>query len=204
MTRQKTISDEDLLAVARKVFREHGHVAPTREIARQAGISEGVLYQRFGSKEGLFFAAMVPREPDFELLLGPNPPQGDPRAFLHDTLKRMAAHFSEVIPLALQVITHPSSGRFSFEHAGTGLAHLRKALGVRLQWFEGQGRIRRATAAPTAQLLLSLAHDWAISHVPHGPHGHPVGAARNSHRREKELEEMADIVWQGIRPTKAD
>src|SRR5512142_548327 len=103
MTRRKTISDEELLAVARRVFREQGHTATTREVARQAGISEGVLYQRFGSKEHLFFAAMIPRKPDFEALLGPMPPEQDARAFVADVLVRLAQYFSDVIPLALQV-----------------------------------------------------------------------------------------------------
>ncbi|EKE96356.1 helix-turn-helix transcriptional regulator [Tolypothrix sp. LEGE 11397] len=32
--------------------------ASTRDIAKKAGISEAVIYQRFGTKEDLFFAAM--------------------------------------------------------------------------------------------------------------------------------------------------
>ena len=59
MTRPKTISDEELLAVARKLFRTHGHAVSTRQIAEGAGISEAILYQRFGNKEHLFFAAMA-------------------------------------------------------------------------------------------------------------------------------------------------
>ena len=58
MGRQKTISDEQVLRVARDLFRDKGHTATTREIAQAAGISEAILYQRFGSKDDLFFAAM--------------------------------------------------------------------------------------------------------------------------------------------------
>src|SRR5216683_5525340 len=71
MGRHKTISDDEVLRAARDIFREKGHTATTREIAEAADISEAILYQRFGSKDDLFFAAMAPRAPDVEKLLGP-------------------------------------------------------------------------------------------------------------------------------------
>src|SRR5262245_41614026 len=108
MARHKTISDEEVLRVARGVFREQGHTATTREIAEAAGISEAVLYQRFGSKAELFFAAMRPTEPDVEELLGSRDPSGDARAYLRAVVVRMGKHFAGVIPLALHVMTHPS------------------------------------------------------------------------------------------------
>ena len=190
MTRRKTISDEELLAVARSVFREHGHTATTREVARQAGISEGILYQRFGSKEHLFFAAMIPRQPDFEALLGPHPPEEPARTFFGHVLVRMATYFADVIPLALQVITHPSGLSAGIEHAQPGLRETYVALVSRLEWFESQGQLRASTAARAAQLLMSLAHDWALVHAAHGGGGPGTD----------DLEEMAEIVWRGVAP----
>ncbi|HEY3835379.1 MAG TPA: helix-turn-helix domain-containing protein, partial [Bryobacteraceae bacterium] len=64
MGRNKTVSDEDLLGIARETFVEKGFAASTREIARRAGVSEGVLFQRFATKEDLFFAAMIPPAAD--------------------------------------------------------------------------------------------------------------------------------------------
>jgi AcrR family transcriptional regulator len=60
MGRRKLIEDHNLLAVARDVFVKQGFAASTREIARRAGISEAVIYQRHATKAHLFFAAMVP------------------------------------------------------------------------------------------------------------------------------------------------
>src|SRR4051812_6998486 len=82
MGRHKTISDQEVLRVARDVFRAQGHTATTRAIAEAAGISEAVLYQRFGSKDELFFAAMRPSGPDVEELLGPEDPPGDALTYL--------------------------------------------------------------------------------------------------------------------------
>jgi AcrR family transcriptional regulator len=188
MTRPRTITDEELLGVARKIFRELGHTASTRAIARQAGISEGVLYQRFGSKEDLFFASMAPRAPDIEALLGPEPPNEGARAFLRNVLVRMAKHFGEVIPLAIQIVTHPSAHRSGMGRAQSGLAQLRKGLVARLVCFEAHGLVRPSTASPTAQLLVSLAHDRAMGHALHPSSRHGT----------QDLEEMAEIVWKGI------
>ena len=188
MTRPKTISDEELLAVARRVFREQGRTASTRAIARQARISEGILYQRFGSKEDLFFASMAPRAPDIQALLGPEPPNVEVPTFLRNVLLRLAKHFGEVIPLAIQVITHPAAHGPGRERAQSGLAELRKGLAARLAWFEAQKLVRPSTAKRTAQLLVSLAHDWAIRHAGLYP----------GKQGTQDLEEMADIVWKGI------
>jgi AcrR family transcriptional regulator len=189
VTRPKTISDEDLLAAARSVFRAQGRTATTRAIAREAGISEGILYQRFGSKEGLFVAAMSPRAPDIPALLGPEPRGEDVPAFLRGVLARLGRHFAEVIPLAIQVIAHPAADLSAFEHAHTGLGRLHGALAARLARFEHRGLVRRSTSARAARLLMSLAHDWALGRAGLYPGG-SEGTA--------DLEAMADLVWNGI------
>src|SRR6187401_1098190 len=56
--RPPSIDSARLLAAAREVFLEHGIRATTLEVAKRAGVSEGVLFHRFKSKEGLFSAAM--------------------------------------------------------------------------------------------------------------------------------------------------
>jgi AcrR family transcriptional regulator len=190
VTRPKTISDEALLAVARAVFRAQGRTASTRAIARQAGISEGILYQRFGTKEDLFFAAMAPRAPDIEALLGPEPPTEGVPTFLRNVLVRMAKHFGEVIPLAIQIIAHPAAHGPGRQRAKSGLSQLHEALAARLAWFEAQEVVRPSTAKRTAQLLMSLAHDWALGRAGVHPGGTPG---------TQDLEDMAAIVWKGIR-----
>src|SRR6516162_1391376 len=86
MGRQKTITDDEVLRVARDIFLAHGHTATTREIAQAAGISEAILYQRFGSKNELFFAAMHPQGLDVEQLLGPGDPSQDALPYLRTTV----------------------------------------------------------------------------------------------------------------------
>ena len=58
MARPVTISDDDILEAARRVFLEHGIRATTAEVARRAGVSEGSVFKRWRTKEELFHACM--------------------------------------------------------------------------------------------------------------------------------------------------
>ena len=61
MARPVTISDEVILDAARALFVEKGPRATTAEIAARAGVSEGILFKRFGNKGALLKAAMPSR-----------------------------------------------------------------------------------------------------------------------------------------------
>jgi AcrR family transcriptional regulator len=192
MGRYKTISDDDVLAIARDLFRTRGHDATTRQIAEAAGISEAVLYQRFGSKNQLFFKAMHAIGPDIEELLGPREPSGDARAYLQGVAVRLGRYFSQVIPLALRVMTHPSFDPASLARAQpNAAAGLREALAERIASLARRGRIAKGAEAATARLLVSLAHNWALEAV--------LSPAPSAHR-ESELKKMVEVVWEGLRP----
>ena len=103
-------------------------------------------------------------------------------------MPRSIQNRADVIPLALQVITHPSGMWPGLEHAQPGLHQAYVALVSRLGSFEQHGQTRPGTAARTAQLLMSLAHDWALVHAAH------AGAGSST----DDLREMADIVWRGV------
>jgi AcrR family transcriptional regulator len=190
MGRHKTISDDEVLGIARDIFRKHGHTATTRAIADAAGVSEAILYQRFGSKDALFFAAMHPSGPDIEEILGPKDPPADAHAYLRTVVVRIGKYFGEVIPLALRVMTHPSFEPGALARAQPrGSTVLQAALAERLTALATRKRLATASVPVTARLLVSLAHDWALGGVfAHGP----------SPQRERELKEMVDVLWEGI------
>jgi AcrR family transcriptional regulator len=190
MGRSKTISDDAVLRVARDVFRARGHSATTREIAQDAGISEAVLYQRFGSKDELFFAAMQPSPPDVDLLLGPTDPPDDARAYLRTVIARLGGYFAEILPLVVHMMTHPSFDPSVLARAfpTSPAARLQQGLAERLASLARRQRIAIRSAAVTARLLVSLAHDWALGRM-HGFRSRGVG----------ELKAMVDVLWEGLR-----
>jgi AcrR family transcriptional regulator len=189
MTRPKTITDEELLAVARKVFRARGHAATTREIAEKAGISEGILYHRFGGKDDLFFASMAPSAPDVEEILGLESPSEPVATYVKGVVVRMATYFAEVIPLALRIMMHPSFDRATIGRAQAGAARLEEGLVRRLAAFESRKQIRAGTAELAARLLVGLAHNSGLP-----------GSSRSAAHRAAELGAMAELLCSGMVP----
>jgi len=196
MGRPKTISDRNVLAIARDVFRKSGHAVSTREIARAAGLSEAVLYQRFGSKDGLFFAAMIPYPPDIATLLDPRDPPGTGLGYVRGVVERMAAYFAEVLPLAIHVMTHPTFDLAAFVGSGPMAAthQLELELAKRLRLLEQRGWIAKSSAGAAARLFTSLAHDWALRGILSGSDKAPDRRA---------LLSCIDVAWQGIAPQDA-
>lgn len=193
MGRKKTVPDDDVLAIARGLFASRGYAASTREIAREAGLSEAVLYQRFGTKDGLFLAAMTPRPADIHEIFGPAEPSGDPRRWLRGVVERMSAYFAEIVPLAIQLILHPvsdASGRDASESVSV-TGWFEDELADRLRRLRESGGVAAAPERPAARLLVSLAHDRALRSFLGG------GDAAADRRL---LGAMVDVAWKGLAP----
>lgn len=60
MARPRTVSNEQILNVARACFLREGPAVSTQKIAESLGISQPALFKRFGSKHALMLAALLP------------------------------------------------------------------------------------------------------------------------------------------------
>lgn len=194
MGRIKTISDGELIEVARRVFREGGHSATTRDVAAAAGISQAVLYQRFQTKDELFFAAMLPQPPDLETLLGECPGESqDTLEYLVGVATRMLAYLGESAPAILHLVTHPS-----FTPAMMAQAHERilaeqlvEALTERLGVLQKDKRLSSVDIHGVAHTFIAALHSMAIFHV--------LAANEPGETESGQVRGFVTVLWQGLR-----
>jgi AcrR family transcriptional regulator len=190
--RTKTIDDTELLRIARKVFREQGHTAATRDIAEAAGVSQAVLYQRFGSKEDLFLRAMAPEMPDVEALLGPYPPRSA-RADLVRIAERLLEFFVSHMPTLLHVVAHPDLRAHQLRkwHNHLPFAPILHALAARLQRMQADGLIRKVNSEDAARAIMSAVHTTAFLETMMDAHHHHGGG---------QIDGVVDVLWSGFAP----
>jgi len=128
MARPVTIKNEQLLKAAREEFLKHGIRATSAGIARRAGVSPGILFHRFGSKEALFVAAMdvgeAPRalfeQFDLKARVGKEPVRETLTKLGEMLLKR----FQETVPSQLMAWANPDPSQVK------PLAELHRGRGV--------------------------------------------------------------------------
>lgn len=191
MPRSKTIPDEEILAVARSLFIKEGSKASTRKLAKTVGISEAVIFQRFGTKEDLFFAAMVLPEAQLEAIFNVRPGKKQVIANLESISLNIVAYFREVMPVFLSLISHPSFNMQTFLQRHTSPA---MQVGNRLTAYlinEAElGRIRKDSVG-VAAILLSHLHNLALSET--------IGL-HQSRDTECAISDAISALWEGLAP----
>ena len=191
MGRKKSISDRDLLDVARTVFVESGFGAATKEIARRAGVSEGVIYQRFNTKDELFFAAMIPPPSDVTELFRSCRLQG--RDLVEQLTLSMLEFSRQALPVLLPLMMHPG---FRLEdlaarHPESPLFVLRREIGPFLKRESDAGRLAQVDARGASLLIWSLAQAIALFEKL-GAHG--------GHFDPEIIRSTIECIWQGLAP----
>jgi AcrR family transcriptional regulator len=157
MGRKKTITDAALLDVAREVFVKDGFGASTKEIARRAGISEGVIYQRFANKDELFFAAMIPPPVDVNRIFRKSRLKG--RAFVEKLTLAMLDYSRATLPVLLPLMLHPGFRfeEFTRRHPDSPLFQLRRELGHAILRERDAGNIGNVDPGGAALMIWSTA-----------------------------------------------
>jgi AcrR family transcriptional regulator len=191
--RNKTIDDEEILRHARAIFGRDGPAASTRGIADAAGISQAVLYQRFGSKEEMFRRASTPDPPDVESLLGPYPPR-DVRRDLVRIGERIADYLRSLMPTMLHVVAHSQLAHTKLLklHRGMAFHPLVAALVARFERLRDDGLVARVDAAAAARAFLAVVHSAVFFEIM--MHGKPTA------RHASPVEALLQVLWEGLAP----
>ncbi|HME06622.1 MAG TPA: TetR/AcrR family transcriptional regulator [Bryobacteraceae bacterium] len=191
MARKKTISDAELLEIARSVFVEAGFGASSKEIARRAGVSEGVLFQRFSTKEELFFAAMTPPVADVSRML--NHPGATGQRLLEKITFAMLEYFRLLMPVLIPVMTHPSFvfEEFARRQPDSALVVLRRQLMEFMIREQRAARIGPVDPGAAALVVWSTAQTIAFFERL-GAHDGAMGDAI--------VRAAVECLWKGMKP----
>jgi AcrR family transcriptional regulator len=99
MPRPRTTTDDQILEQARACFLEHGAGVSTTVIAERLGVSHATLFQRFGTKEQLMLAALLPPpEPTWMALARSGPDGRDPKTQLLELADAIFAFLLRTVP----------------------------------------------------------------------------------------------------------
>ncbi len=196
MGRPKTIEDHELLEVARRVFRQHGHTATTRDVAKAAGITQTVLYQRFKTKDDLFYAALTRHVPDVAALLDLDSSL-EPRVYLAAFAARVKDHFIGVMPSILSLAAHPRYGKemLGKVHQFNRVGDILPVLRLRLQSWQQAGRIKPIDDYSFLAAFLHALSSMAMVEVLSGQVVTPT--------KPEEMQPMVNLFWDGLAPLAA-
>lgn len=167
--RPPRISTEALLDVARDVFLELGIRATTMEVARRAGVSEGVIFHRFKSKDALFREAMR-----FDLDDVPKRVAGLVDGLetteIREALIRVASALLEIgrvaIPLMMMSWSNPDRGdACQAETKRADYLEMVKRLAGFFQARMDEGKLRRVDSEIFTRTFLGAIHHYCMSQL---------------------------------------
>lgn len=194
MVRPRSFTDAELLAGARACFLEHGPSVSTSHIAAEIGVSQATLFKRFGSKDGLMKAALMPRTEGehWEALSAPL----DDRPVPEQLVERgqvLMRFFQQMVPCIAVLRAH--SGDMLRELADSESAPPVRALRATQGFFDAcvsQGRMRPCNTKALALLWLGGLRNRAFwSHMLPGVE--VVGD-------EDFVRELTETLWTGLAP----
>jgi AcrR family transcriptional regulator len=161
---------ERIVGAAERVMRERGLAgSTTKEIAREAGYSEGTLYKHFESKEDLFLHVLAERLPSFVALAKDLPGRAG-RGTVAETLEEVANtaldFFAQGVPIISSIFSEPALlARHTQEirRKGGGPHRANEAVAAYLRAEQGLGRVRQdADPGIAAAMLLGACFQRAF------------------------------------------
>ncbi len=167
--RPPSIDTDAILEVARQVFLEQGFRATTQEVAEKAGISEGLLFHRFKTKESLFRAAMnLPHEALPDLLL--HAVEKLHGMELREALAHLASALLEIgkvgIPLMMMSWSNPNlCNDMPYDKNKARFREVMKRLAA---YFESQmetGKIRQVDPEVIARTFVGAVHHYCMTRI---------------------------------------
>ena len=198
MGRPKTIETSELLAIAREVFRKHGHTATTRDVAKAAGISQAVLYQRFKTKDALFIASLTVHAPALTTLSEIDATTLTPRAYLAIFAARAKDFFRQAMPSMLSHAAHPKYGKEMMGqiHRHNRAGEIAAMLVLRLRTWHEAKLVRAVDPRVFAHAFIHALHSMAMVEL-------LSGDDEDFTTPSKDMQAFVDLFWEGLKPARS-
>ncbi|MCP5178486.1 MAG: TetR/AcrR family transcriptional regulator [Pseudomonadales bacterium] len=182
VTRAPHRKRELLIAAAGRLFAAHGFDGTsTQQIAREAGVSEGILFHHFGSKKGLLEAVA-------EDFVRTSSAEAMPEALAQlteEAIVRRTFDFADANPALYELLerhAHELGEGQRLRQQNIVVSAIRRNLDVGM----GMGRVRKGDAAILAELQFAL-----------------VSAAYRAWRRDGQPERREAIILETVRCMRA-
>lgn len=99
MSRPRLVSDEQILDTVRASVREHGPKVSLDSVAAKLGVTQPALLKRFGSRQSIMLAALMPpTEPPWVADLKGGPDSRPIALQLEELAHRLTTWFGEIVP----------------------------------------------------------------------------------------------------------
>jgi len=194
MGRPKEVTDEQIVAAARRCFLERGAGVSAVGIARELGVTHTTIFNRFGSKEALMIAALgPPDEIPWLAALEAGPDDRPIREQLVEHGKVMSAYF-ENLQVGLAVLHAAGITRekvFGKRKGEPPPAQAAHALSAWLARAQSRGRMAKCDVETLATTILGALHNWAFL-------VRVSGQSRTAAPGERHVERFIDLLWSGI------
>lgn len=195
MPRPRTISDSQILEIARECFLEQGPSVATDVIAERLGVSSQALFKRFRSKQELMLAAVAPSgTPDWIPLVEAGPDERPLVEQLTEILQKLADFFVE-ISRAVSVLRFSGIEPKELMNGYSEAPPVRdiRVLSGWLQRAADRQLIRHLDNRATAMMMLTSMHGPAMLTDMLGRH--PTG-----HSQDEYVSFMVNLLMQGMVP----
>ena len=196
MGRPREVTDEQIVAAARRCFLKRGAGVSAADIAHELCVSHTTLFNRFGSKEGLMIAALgPPEEIPWIATLDAGPDDRPIREQLVEHAKVMSAYFRD-LQAGLGILQAAGIDPRKAYRRRKGESPPVQAFRALVAWLDrarGQERLRACEVETLASTILAALHGWALTARVCGESTAPADEGRY-------VEGFIELLWKGVKP----
>jgi AcrR family transcriptional regulator len=203
MPRPVSIQDDVILRAAREIFLAKGWDATTSEIAAKAGVSHGIIFKRFKTKQALFQSAMQEQSDwghAIAELLNSGVGRNDVETTLCDVGSIFVQKFLTMIPaLMMSWSNKPENVSDAEQAAADGKARATQALkavktiAAYLEAESRRGRIRHTEFEVVAQAFVGALWHHSFLQV-------MLGGKTGPAKERRYVKRLVQSLWIGLEP----